>query len=374
MNTKFIILGIPPGGLFLARQLRKQWPESMIFAIGDPIHDIGRYSKTIDRFYEVSSQNSVIMAIQRAYKEIGEGLVNAYFCSNPMLECVVGQYPIVFNFLTFENELELYRQLIDKNNLEEVCQRLNINRPKSYDLKETVLDEIVFPVIVKPLEKGLANGASKCAFINNRQQLSGYLSKMNALKIKWNNLVCQQCVEGDNRWEYGYGGYFVNGKATIDICFHQFIQVPQGLCCYSREITDLNLEKKIKDLVNPFLEYTHYNGMIEFDIKQDANTKDLYLLDINPRPWRSADMLSAKLGDSTIFNPQPIREKVVWRYPYRELFARKNPKNISYSLCKSLTRGYKTVTHYTLSDKHDKKPSRMQLKEDLKDLIKKIKL
>lgn len=354
----------------MVRQLRKEWPNAVIYAIGAP-KDIGRYTNTIDHFFAASAEDEILFSIDKVIKLSNGEPIYAFMCSNPMLECLVIHHPEVFGRLVFENSLDLYQRIVDKTTVDQWCRKLGIARPKEYSLKEKDLSSIGFPVVVKPLEKANTIGASKCAYLNNQEALMKYLSKTDGLGIHRDDMVCQQCVEGDNRWEYGYGGYFKEGVPLIDICFHQFIQVPQGLCCYSREVTDIKLEQQIKDLVKPFLEDSKYNGFMEFDIKQDVHSKQLYLLDINPRPWRSVDMLNGKLGESTVFHPVPLDCKVVWRYRYRELFRRKNKKNVSYADCKSVAKG-NMVTQLALYDKKDRKPARIQRKGDLKDLIRKL--
>ena len=372
MYSSFIILGIPPGGLFLARQLRKQWPNSTIFAIGDSTHDIGRYSNTLDKFFGVTSTVEIPQVIQRACDELGVVKPQSFFCSNPMLEAVIGSYSQVFDSLKFENDYQTYLSMIDKQRVSSLCERLGIRIPMEFNLDQVNHGLFAFPIVIKPRSKSVASGVSKCTYIKTKEALFSYIQRVSELGVEMNSLLCQQLIQGDNRWEYGYGGYFVNGEARIDICFHQFFQVPQGLCCYSCEVVDEVLESEIKSLVRPFLEHTRYTGMLEFDIKQDSHSHQLYLLDINPRPWRSSDMLSAKLGDSTIFNPVPTDKKVVWHYPYRELYAKRNTNNPNRSVCESMTKGHKTVNQYMLSDRNDSKPARMQKIEDLMDFIKRV--
>lgn len=371
-NPVFLVLGLSNGGLFLSRQLHKEWPEATIYAIGEP-KDIGKYSCTVETFIEAFTEEEVLESIKRVFELTNGDKVKAYMCSNPMLELLAIHHPEWFELMQFENDYGLYRRIVDKVAVDNWCRSLGITRPKEYDLSDSMLSEICFPIVVKPLEKANAKGASKCAYLSDRDSLLSYLKKMDGLGIHRNDLVCQQCVEGDNRWEYGYGGFFKEGIPLVDICFYQFIQVPQGLCCYSREVTDEALKTQIKDLVAPFLEDSKYNGFIEFDIKQDSKDKTLYLLDINPRPWRSVDILKAKLGSSTVFNPKVSDRKAVWRYPYRELFRRKNRKNVSYKICKALTRGYKTTTQIALHDKNDPRPCRMQRKADFHDFVNKLK-
>ena len=367
-STFFLILGVSNGGLFLARQLRKQWPDSTIYAVGAP-DAIGQYSNTLNGFYPASSEDGIVALINEIVSSANGRQVKAYICSNPMLECIVLHHPELFENLSFENSYDLYRQIVDKSEVDKLFRSLNMVHPEEYELTDLSDSSIHFPVVVKPLEKMSTIGASKCAYLNSRDELKVYMDKMSQLNVNPKNLVCQQLIKGDNRWEYGYGGFFENGRPLVDIIFHQFIQVPQGLCCYSREMTDSALRSRVLEIVKPFLEETRYNGFLEFDIKQDQDSKVLYVLDVNPRPWRSADMLASKLGDSTVFSPMATEIRVEWRYPYRELFRRKNRKNVSYKICNSVAPG-KFVTQRALYDKSDMEPYRRQKGKDRRDLFK----
>lgn len=363
----FLILGIANGGLFLARQLRKQWSESRIYAIGDS-DDIGRYSNTLDCFYPASNEDDVVKRINEVTDLVKGKRVHAFMCSNTMLEWIVFHHPELFKTLEFENDFDLYRRIVDKAEVDKLCRSLSIPRPEEYPLNDSPDSLIEFPVIVKPLEKMSTIGASKCAYLSTQDELQAYLDKMACIGIDPKAFICQQCVKGDNRWEYGYGGYFRAGIALVDIFFHQFIQVPQGLCCYCREITEPFLRNRILEIVKPFLKETRYNGFLEFDIKQDEDSHEFYLLDVNPRPWRSVDMLAGKLGNSTVFSPKATNELVIWRYPYRELLRRKNKKNVSYKLSRLIAPG-RFVTLFALKDKADRMPTRKQNNKDRKDML-----
>lgn len=350
----------------MARQLRKQWPKSVIEGIGTP-DAIGQYSKTLDRFFPVETEDELMDCAKRIEAEEGHGTVKAFICSNPMLESIVFHHPELFDWFVFENKLEIYRQIVDKVAVDRLCRSLHVNRPEEYHLTGD-LSTIHFPVVVKPLLKESTTGASKCAFFSDKISLENYLAKLKNAGVSSDSLVCQQCVRGDNRWEYGYGGFFSEGEPSVEIFFYQFIQVPQGLCCYTREISDPKVIQQIREAVSPILIKTRFNGFLEFDIKQDEKDGRMYVLDINPRPWRSADMLAGKLGMSTVFAPSVSDARVVWRYPYREVMRRKNKKNVSYKLCKAMAPGC-AVTQLALFDRSDNAPFYRQMREEWKDFL-----
>ena len=371
MITKHIIFGVPDGGLFLARQIKRHWQDSIIYAIG-MLGDIGQYSKCIDLFYGISSNHDLDSTTKKAYNDIGGGTVFAYFGSNPMLEWVIENHPDFFDFLTFENPYSYYRNLVNKLSAAALCDNCGVRMPKEYSLSNNDFGHIIFPVVIKPLKKMVDVPIKKCNFISSAQALQSFLNIIDSNHANRSNLICQQAIRGNNRWEYGYGGYFINGEPQVDICFHQFRQHPQGLSTYIREMTDEKLCKDIKIMLRPLLQTIKANGFIQFDIKQDSETKLLYLLDINPRPWRSADMLSVKLGNSTIFSPQLNDKKVEWIYPLKSLFSKSNPNNVPKKQCVDITGDVGFTRFVSLKDEIDPIPSRQQRKKIIRAFLKKI--
>lgn len=356
--------------MFGLHQLRHQWTKSKIFVIAFT-SDIGRYSNKFDRLYYAHSSEDLKNKALQAYKEIGGGEVYAFVFANRMLEYLMNGNEDLFKLLHFENTFHTYQQIVDKTLADQLCRNLGIVRPVEYALEdETTVNSIKYPVVIKPLEKFTAKGASKCEFIADKKQLDLYLCKLKKLDIAFSNLVCQQMVRGDNRWEYGYGGFFRDGEPMVDVCFHQFRQYPQGLSCYAREVTDEIVAKQLKSISSLFLKHLKYNGFIEFDIKQDCVSGEFVVLDINPRPWGSSDMLRVKLGNSTVFSPKLNSYKVVWRKPVEEIVASHNKSNPSYSACKQITgtSGFKTaIALWYLSDM---KPFLKNTREELANIKK----
>lgn len=373
-DLTFLILGASSGGLFLARQLRKQWPQAKIVAFGNAIHDIGRFSNTIDVFVPVSNSEGLYVSLCNVIREYSGLKIRAYMCSNPMLEWVVLEHPDLFEILEFENPISVYRKFVDKNALDQFCSELCIPVPQEYSVTDSALwGKLPYPLALKPSTKMVSVGVSKFRVVDSSEQMKDYCSQVESMGIDLSHIVCQKYVSGDNRYEYGYGGFFVNGIPLIDICFYQFRQQPQGLCCYTREMSDEELSNRVRMLVAPLLSTTRINGFIEFDIKQDASSGCLYLLDVNPRPWRSSEMLLGKLGkNSNIFNPIIRKGLVVWRYPYREMLSIKNGANVSYSDCYKISSCKKRNYVVSLFDCHDLKPFLNLMRNDCVGFVKLI--
>lgn len=364
-----LIYGAPSGGLFGMRQIRKEWPESQIYLFA-PKTDIGVCSSAYDHFIQTDTSDDIWRNTTELLVKLRGAEVRAFIFSNKMLEFIIANHEKLFSIVRFENSYEVFKKIVDKTAADQLCRELGIKRPDEYDLDECNRCLIHYPVVIKPLDKQLAKGASKCEFLETESRLNQYLRGLSQMGISQDNLVCQQVVRGNNRWEYGYGGYFCDGKPLIDVCFHQFRQVPQGLCCYIREMNDEALEMRIKEMISPFLAELGYNGFIEFDVKEDEITHELFLLDINPRPWGSSDMLGLKLEGSTVFHPTISAKKIIWRKPIIELKSFGNFKNTPYSICKELTgdKGYESCIN--LFWHGDIKPFWVGVLEEIKGIFK----
>ena len=357
-NRKFIVFGMGNGGLFLARQLRKAYPESRIVGVGAR-HDIGKKSRALSKFIPADSAEDVLRAVQSACHWLQVGEIDAFIASNPMLEWLSGPCVEVFDRLHFENPAHVYRQFADKESIRALCGKCGVRQPEIYPS-----DKVRFPAVVKPLEKMKTLGLEKCRYVDTPSALDAYWKKMGKLGLRAEDVVIQQCIRGDNRWEYGYGGYFQEGKPLVDICFYQLRQLPQGLCCFVQEIADDALKEALKGFVVPILEETRMNGFLQFDIKRDSETGALFMLDMNPRPWKSSDMLSVKLGTSTVFHPVPTGRNVSWRIPFADWRSGKNPKNPPRDYCPPEARNtrYKRMT--AVFSIKDLRPYMASLRED----------
>lgn len=371
INSTFVIFGMEVGGLFMARQLRKQFPDAMIMGIGFK-EDIGGHSNSLNKFYAITSAEDCQMVAEKIYNENGNE-IKAFICSNPMLEMLTTRCSRVFSYFSFENNAELYFLLSNKERTAFYCRSLGINQPKVFPLRKDDIDSVQYPVVIKPVEKLTTMGVSKCVTIYNRLSLVNYLQRCYNKGVSPEMLLCQKCIEGNNKFEYGYGGYFNDGEPVVDICFHQFVQVPQGLSCYIREVSDEVLSQKIKSMVIPFVRHFKYSGIIEFDLKEDEKTKQIYVLDINPRPWRSVDMLSAKLGQSTIFRPVIKDTFVIWRHPYREMLRRANCLNVNYKECRDIANRMNHKMVFMSFDRRDLRPFVWQCRKDVNDFISRLK-
>ncbi len=369
MKQKYYILfGLGPAGLFLSRQLKKE--SVKIYGIAKP-DDIGQYSNAIDKCFICETSNDIKNAVWGLLKTVSDK-VGAFICSDGYLSMLIDEFPEAFELLDFSEPNEKTLRLIaQKDKLMAMCEKCGVRFPKVYSASE--LESIAYPVVVKPNTKQTTSPIPKVSFVNSKTELLELIRKAELGGIQMRELVIQQAIVGDNMSEYGYGGYFKEGKPISTIYFMQVRQYPQGVSCYTVEITDSSVKSQIDMTVKPFLRELNYTGFLQFDLKgqlADNQGGVIYVLDINPRVWGSVGMLGKRYSDKSIFtgiatNHQQIR----WRFPLKEIFSFRNKKNVPYSKCKQLlTNNHLTVID--LYDKQDLKPFFMQPMIFLKKLFK----
>ena len=352
----FLIFGMGPAGLFLSRQLKRHTNDSII-AIGKN-DDIGRFSNTIDHYYatlELGVIKNVVTGILEQYTKI-----TPFICSDQYLSLLLESWPEAFDILDFRypnNSLLLL--FSDKEKVMDYCLSLGMRVPKGELLSKADIN--AFPIAIKPLVKRGVSRMGKITVIRDKQRLDNYKTQVLSLNENLSDYLVQPYIEGDNEFEYGYGGFFVNGTPIIDICFYQLRQYPQGVSCYTLEIENLEKRKEIILSVMPFIESTKYSGFLQFDIKEDKNTKLLYVLDVNPRPWGSVSMLTSHLDpNGSLWEKKKENILVQWRFPLKEILSFKNRLNVPYSLIRNIKLGRHYINTVDLLDRKDMIPFLMQ--------------
>lgn len=352
----YLIFGMGPAGLFLARQLRHHNNRAIV-AIGKK-DDIGRYSNTLDKYYATEELVGIKEAVEQTIKEYDT--VYPYVCSDQYLSFFFEKWPDIFNKLYFSSpDYETLRLFSDKDSLMSFCQKLNMTIPHSEYLANSYYNGMA--LAIKPLVKRGVSQMGKITVISSGEQLKAFKQRVVESGASLTDYIVQPFIKGNNLFEYGYGGVFENGKALVDMCFYQLRQYPQGVSCYTLEITDPVKVSAIHQAVDVFPRQTNYTGFLQFDIKEDETTGELYVLDVNPRPWGSVSMLSSKLSSNgQLWHVKERNKPCKWRFPLKELFSFKNRMNVPYSKIREMRSGNNYTYLIDLIDKKDLGPFLMQ--------------
>ena len=203
-----IVFGIGPAGLFLARQLNKE--NKIIYGIGKS-DDIGRYSNVLKGYYATETIEGVEEAINEISKQEGQK-IGGYICSDQYLTMFLEENPNIFELVDMvEPGAEIFKLIFDKENLINYCKKIDVHFPTTYSEKDIDNNDVDYPIVAKPNIKRGHSPLKKVSVINNQEKLTSFLNEAKNAGYKVNEILFQQYIRGDNRWEYGYGGYFKGG-------------------------------------------------------------------------------------------------------------------------------------------------------------------
>ena len=346
-----IVFGMGPAGLFLARQLNKE--NKTIYGIGKP-DDIGRYSNVLKRYYATETMDGIQGAIEEISKRENQS-IGGYICSDQYLTIFLAENPSIFDIVNLsEPGMETLKVIFNKGKLIDYCQKIGVHFPRTYNVNDIFSKQVSYPIVAKPNIKRGHSLLKKVSVIKNQEEMAAFLNNAKNADYKENEILFQQYIRGDNRWEYGYGGYFKNGIPITEVFFIQAKQYPQGVSCYTIEITDETLCNEIRYATSGFLIDMEYTGFLQFDLKQDELTKQMFVLDINPRPWGSISILTPKCMKASVFTKKKNdSEKCSWHFPLKEVVSFRNKNNVKYKACKQTGHVVRVID---LFDKKDPKP------------------
>ena len=169
----------------------------------------------------------------------------------------------------------------DKNKLMALCQKNNYPHPMTVDLSELndlsvkELKTFCYPAMLKP---NYTTGGRGMVVVNSHQEL---LEKYPNLHLQYGDYHLQQFIRAGGRQVKIQ--LFVNSDGRL--IAHSAMEkvrwypVKAGSSCCSISI----IEEKATDICLQILRDLHWEGFADFDLIEDPDTKELLIMEINPR-------------------------------------------------------------------------------------------
>lgn len=198
--------------------------------------------------------------------------------------------------------------VIDKLKLMELCEDHNIPHPYTIDLSKKDWESrnnLIFPALIKP---NVSAGARGITIVNNIQDI---YSKLPEVIKNYGNCSLQEFIIQP---DYYYNVMMYRGKngkilAKAIIKILRFFPLKGGTSCYCETIENEELAFQCEKLLN----ILDWHGFADFDVLEDKVSKELKIIEINPRVPSSlqggfaAGIDFGKVFVSDIYNlPLPI--------------------------------------------------------------------
>ena len=308
MQEKFlpIILGTDANAYGLARSFHEEYKvKSLALGVAPLIET--KKSKIIDvKIYEnLKEKNS----FKKIMTEIGETYSKKYekiillSCAEWYTDLIIENRKILEKYfiLPFMDK-DLKEKLEDKESFYQMCEKYNLDYPKTYIVTRKNYKNITlpfdFPVAVKPssstdYSKVNFEGKEKSYKANTKEELDKIIKNIYSSKYS-SNIIVQDYIPGNDDTMWVLNCYSNKDGKVKMMCLGRCIleeHTPYGIGNYKAIISDEN--KKLYKTIKEFLEKIKYVGFSNFDLKYDYRDNKLKLFEMNIRQGRSSFFTTA---------------------------------------------------------------------------------
>ncbi|MBW6464349.1 MAG: carboxylate--amine ligase [Firmicutes bacterium] len=180
----------------------------------------------------------------------------------------------------------LLEQIIDKNSLSELAERLGLRAPQTFIVDENadisyIASEINYPCIIKPAlsHKFVKVFRQKCLFADGKEELITALEDARSSNL---NVMVQEVIPGFDDHMYVFDVYINrDGKATHTFTAQKLRQFPINFG--SSTLTHHRQDQTLVDLGLDYMEKLGYRGYGEIEFKKHSGNNQFYLIEINAR-------------------------------------------------------------------------------------------
>ena len=301
-----IILGTDANAYGLARSFNDKYNIKSLALGSFPLKET-QNSKIIDVkiIKDINKEEVLIdtlLKLGKEYKQKYDYLILlscAEWYTNPIVNNIekLKEYYI----LPFMNK-ELKDKLEDKESFYQICEKYNLDYPKTYIVTKENKDNITlpfnYPVALKPSNSTLYSnvnfeGKEKSYKIKDKDTLKQTVDKI--FDSGYNgHIIIQDFIPGSDDTMYVLNCYSNKEGKVKMMCFGRCIleeHSPYGVGNYRAIISDGN--KQIYEKIKNFLEDIHYIGFSNFDLKYDYRDQTYKLFEINIRQGRSSYFTTA---------------------------------------------------------------------------------
>lgn len=214
---------------------------------------------------------------------------------------------------SFEITLDKGKTMIYANNLGlRIPKTFQFNRIEEMNLFFRNLKENEYPFIIKPKISSGSRGIKKV------RNFKDYLNNIDKILKFYGMPIIQEYIPKEGK-AIGASYLFSNGKEMMHSIHERIREYPVngGPSTYCRSV----FNKEAYTIGKNILEKLKWNGFAMVEFKEDIRTKELILLEINPRPWGTIALPLKSGNDYTkkiieIYNGNLKNHKNVYKKSY----------------------------------------------------------
>ena len=234
------------------------------------------------------NSKSLIQDLTKLNPDVVFNCLHGYFGEDGQIQSILNYLKIPYTHSGVLTSAILMNKLVSK----QLFINKGITTPNSFNIKNLKKDQLIYPLIIKPINGGSSNGLFK---INNSKELDKFFLNN---KNKLNKLMIE---------EYICGRELTVGILENKICGIMEIKFNEEIYDYENKYINIaehiinpKLPKKIKEkLINVSLEVHNSfncNCISRIDFRYDEDNQKVYLLEVNTQPGLTKNSLLPEMA------------------------------------------------------------------------------
>lgn len=289
-QESIVIVGLGPQGLYLLREYARLGYRT--YAVGSP-NDIAYHSRYGEKIEILSEQD--LKKVLLGLKSKIEGEFRCIITSGFFLSYIVRELPEFFEKYAVSpgpcQDLELLMNKEKTYSLAESSGLHTIHTRNLAEINLAEIDQMDFPLILKWSQDNyvLTQPPFKTKVVRTSEQLAQIIDSTKEEDKE--HLIAQEYLGSDLTQNFSFGGYYINGELQVGLAINEARHIKSGISSYVKEVIGemaVDMENNSKRLIGN----TNFTGFLDVEFKLSRG--NLYLLEVNPRPFGFIKIFKAK--------------------------------------------------------------------------------
>jgi len=372
-----LILGTGHCALGTIRSLKAN-PDIPIIVMGNREKGLAQHSRYVDDYYpcdqnDLSNVYRVLKKIDDSYDKVIPIPTGSDFWVDVMINSPV-------EFKHFITDLKPhYSDLMKKSVQQILAEKCRVPYPASIEIKNkddlgTACETLEFPCVVKPVSRASGTVPFRIRTYKTPDQLKGGIQGL----LNECDFLASDLIPGPDKNIYTYGSFAVKGEVKAEYFGRKLTQRPMhfGVAGIAESIYDV---PQLRTYSTAMLKDIGFSGISQIEFKKSTRDGKFYLMEINPRIWlwmQAAAESKVNIALAYYSHLAGLREKkyhqsgkcmfISGLSMFDNTFREKDLTWLPYYLKSRFTRHI-----YSIKDRRDPEPFRIERRRFLKKFIRK---
>lgn len=278
-----LILGTGQCALGTIRALKDE-PEIPIVVLGNAARGLAQYSRYVSKF--VPCDQGDLQSVYKALKQVDDSydsIIPIPTGSDFWVDVIINS-PIKFEHFISDLKPE-YAELMKKSVQQALAIKCKVPYPQSVEIKnekslKKASNTLDFPCVIKPVSRANGEVPFRIHFYRTPKQMKQDIGPL----LDSCDFLASSLITGPDKNIYTYGSFAVDGQVKAEYFGRKLTQRPMrfGVAGLAESINEI---KELRAYSRALLRESNFSGISQIEFKKNNKDGKFYLMEINPRIW-----------------------------------------------------------------------------------------